>query len=76
MGRNQPLNLHLVYKQHPNIKDIGVLIGPEGGISQKEILLLQENNVHPITLGKRIFRTETAGLATTIALFAIYGDLC
>jgi len=42
---------------------IGVFIGPEGGFSDDEILLAMEYNVTPITLGRRILRTETAGLA-------------
>lgn len=42
---------------------IGVFIGPEGGFEEAEIALARDNNIHPITLGKRILRTETAGLA-------------
>lgn len=39
---------------------IGIFIGPEGGISEEEIELLLEVKGIPITLGKRILRTETA----------------
>ena len=52
-----------------NIKpgqSIAVFIGPEGGFAEDEIALCSENNIKPITLGKRILRTETAGF-TTIA---------
>ena len=42
--------------------DIAVFIGPEGGFEQEEINLALENDIRPITLGKRILRTETAGL--------------
>lgn len=42
---------------------IGVIIGPEGGFEGKEVEQALERNVLPITLGKRILRTETAGLA-------------
>ena len=41
---------------------IGIFIGPEGGFEEEEINLAVENNIIPITLGKRILRTETAGL--------------
>lgn len=41
-------------------KDILVLIGPEGGISENEVKLLNDYNFHPITLGPRILRTEVA----------------
>lgn len=49
-------------------KNIGVFIGPEGGFSEKEIELAINNNIMPITLGKRILRTETAGFITTAIL--------
>ena len=46
-----------------NIKpeqEIAIFIGPEGGFSDTEIRLAQENGFIPITMGKRILRTETA----------------
>lgn len=43
--------------------NIGVFIGPEGGFNEAEIDIAEENGIMPITLGKRILRTETAGLA-------------
>ena len=42
---------------------IAVFIGPEGGFTPEEVELAEENGVRPISLGKRILRTETAGLA-------------
>lgn len=42
---------------------VAVVIGPEGGFEDDEIDLARKNNMHTITLGKRILRTETAGLA-------------
>ncbi len=44
-------------------ESIGVFIGPEGGFEETEIELAISAGIHPITLGKRILRTETAGLA-------------
>ena len=41
---------------------VAVFIGPEGGFEEKEIELAAASNVSAITLGKRILRTETAGL--------------
>ncbi len=41
---------------------IAVFIGPEGGFCESEIALAKENGIEPVTLGKRILRTETAGL--------------
>ena len=42
---------------------LAVFIGPEGGFSEKEIGTAMEAGAKPITLGKRVLRTETAGLA-------------
>ena len=47
-------------------QSVAVFIGPEGGFSEEEISLCSENDIKPITLGKRILRTETAGF-TAIA---------
>ena len=40
----------------------GIFIGPEGGFEEAEVELAVQAGAHPITLGKRILRTETAGL--------------
>lgn len=45
-----------------NTKSIGIFIGPEGGFEQIEIENAQKIGIKPITLGKRILRTETAGI--------------
>lgn len=45
-------------------KSIAVFIGPEGGFSEEEIKKAFDAGIEPITLGKRILRTETAGLTT------------
>ena len=42
---------------------IGIFIGPEGGFTEEEITFAQEKKVCPLSLGKRILRTETAGMA-------------
>lgn len=44
-------------------KSIGIFIGPEGGIAEEELELAMKIGVKPISLGNRILRTETAGLA-------------
>ena len=41
---------------------IAVIIGPEGGISEKEVELLKKSGAITISLGKRILRTETVAL--------------
>lgn len=42
---------------------IGIFIGPEGGFDEQEVNQAEEIGAKPITLGNRILRTETAGLA-------------
>lgn len=49
-------------------QSVGIFIGPEGGFEEYEVELAQENGVLPITLGKRILRTETAGMTLLAAL--------
>lgn len=42
---------------------VAIFIGPEGGFDEKEVELALAQGTKPITLGRRILRTETAGLA-------------
>lgn len=42
---------------------VGIFIGPEGGFEDAEIEAASAVDIRPVTLGKRILRTETAGLA-------------
>ena len=42
--------------------DVGIYIGPEGGFEDREIEVAKGQGVEPVSLGKRILRTETAGL--------------
>ncbi len=44
--------------------DVAIFIGPEGGFDESEIKLALENEFSLITLGRRILRTETAGMTT------------
>ena len=41
---------------------VAVFIGPEGGFEQSEVSEALAAGIEPITLGRRILRTETAGL--------------
>lgn len=43
-------------------QDIAVFIGPEGGFDEEEIRAALEDGMEAVTLGKRILRTETAGM--------------
>lgn len=51
-------------------QSVAVFIGPEGGFEEKEIQTALENGIQPVTLGKRILRTETAGF--TVLAWLMY----
>lgn len=57
-----------ILKENTTAKNIAVVIGPEGGISEEEIRILCEKGFHAVTLGSRILRCETAGLYTLACL--------
>lgn len=42
---------------------IAVFVGPEGGFDESEIRAAVDSGMKPVTLGRRILRTETAGMA-------------
>ncbi|NIA31270.1 MAG: RsmE family RNA methyltransferase [Actinobacteria bacterium] len=52
-----------------------IFIGPEGGFNQNEIDLAVENGVHPISLGSRRLRSETAGIVAAVKILSASGDL-
>ena len=53
----------------------GVLVvGPEGGLGERDIRALTGTGFDGLRLGPRILRTETAGLAALAALQALHGD--
>ena len=55
-------------------QSVAVFIGPEGGFAEEEIASARESGVTPITLGKRILRTETAGMTTlSILMYELEG---
>ena len=51
-------------------QDVAVFIGPEGGFEPEEIRQALESGLEPITLGRRILRTETAGM--TVLSWMVY----
>ncbi len=55
-------------------ESLGIFIGPEGGFAAEEIEKAISAGILPVTLGKRILRTETAGM-TAIANTLFYFDM-
>ena len=61
---------NILKEENSNIKNIAVIVGPEGGISTDEIEKLEENGAKIVSLGNRILRTETAPI--TILSMMVY----
>ena len=56
-------------------KSLGIFIGPEGGFAREEVEKALDAGVSAITLGHRILRTETAGMAViSIIMFELEED--
>jgi len=54
---------------------IAVIVGPEGGLTAAEAETARGAGFIPVTLGRRILRTETAGIALLAILQYLHGDL-
>lgn len=65
-------NIKEVIKQNPNAERIGIVIGPEGGMSIEEVKNLEECGAKTVGLGKRILRTETAPITMISMLIYEY----
>ncbi len=51
-----------------NFLDINIIIGPEGGFDETEVVKAERAGILPVTLGARILRTETAPVAVSSAI--------
>lgn len=56
-------------------EEVWAFIGPEGGFSRAEAAMAREAGITPVSLGPRILRTETAGLAVVAMVLFALGDL-
>ena len=73
LAEDMPKTRELIEAIKPGQK-IGFFIGPEGGFEEMEIALAMEAGAKPITLGKRILRTETAGFTVlSILMYHLEG---
>ena len=57
------------------VNKVAIIIGPEGGFEESEILKLKEIGARIVTLGPRILRTETAGFTCLSLIMYEFGDL-
>jgi len=82
LGAQEPNKFVLNHRADSGIQDlqvdrqqsIYVLIGPEGGLADREVAQAAEAGFVSVRLGPRVLRTETAALAFVAALQATWGD--
>ena len=58
----------------PAPSPLELVVGPEGGLSERELDLAMGRGCEPVSLGPRVLRTETAPLAALAAIHALWGD--
>jgi 16S rRNA (uracil1498-N3)-methyltransferase len=56
-------------------RKVELLIGPEGGLDDEELIAAQKASYMPVKLGPRVLRTETASVTALSVLQAMWGDL-
>ncbi len=59
----------------PRPQTLTLLIGPEGGLSDDEILQARQQGYTAVKFGPRILRTETAATAALAVVQTLWGDL-
>lgn len=73
MSLNQGRNLRSF---SVDLSTVELMIGPEGGWTDKEEQAAFDAGFQAITLGARVLRTETASLAAIAAMQTLWGDFC
>jgi len=74
--QEKSLSLSRILKELPfrASQTFNVFIGPEGGFPPAEVAYAQSHGIVPVSLGRRILRAETAGLAVVVALLYERGE--
>jgi 16S rRNA (uracil1498-N3)-methyltransferase len=83
VGRKETLKLTLHHhtkkeltKLHkPADNMVAVLIGPEGGLTENEVKISNNQGFNSLALGPRVLRTETAPIVILTALNVMWGDI-
>ena len=70
---HEPLNV--IFESHEGTKSVAFLVGPEGGIAEREAGMAMEKGVCLASLGPRILRTETAPLCVMSAVMRMTGNM-
>ena len=70
-----PSTIAALHGEHASRLPIHLVVGPEGGLSERDLAQLRAAGFLGLRLGPRILRTETAGLAALAVLQGMLGDL-
>lgn len=71
----QTTRLRDCFQAHQSPESVAVVVGPEGGLSAHEVEQALACGFTAVSLGKRILRTETAGIAMLSILQFYWGDI-
>ncbi len=63
------------FAANPDARDIGIVIGPAGGIAPEEVEAMAAAGGRCVTLGPRILRTETAAVVSAALAMQLWGDV-
>ena len=72
---NEEERLAPLIRHMPPPKDIALMVGPEGGWAEEEVVRAREEGFYPVGLGGRTLRTETAAIAACAILHYEWGGL-
>ena len=64
-----------VFASRGDARDIGIVVGPEGGITPEEVEDMVAAGGRCVTLGPRILRTETAAVVSAALVMQLWGDI-
>lgn len=71
----QTTGLRETFEGYLSPESVAIVVGPEGGLSAEEVRQAIACGFTPVSLGRRILRTETAGLAMLSILQFYWGDI-
>lgn len=71
----QTTRLRETLDRYPAPESVAIVVGPEGGLSPDEVAQAERAGFVAVSLGRRILRTETAGLAMLAVLQFHWGDM-
>ena len=68
-------SLSAAVSEAPDSKEVALVIGPEGGLDPEEVDYARGKGLEPVSLGRRILRAETAGIAAVSTLMYALGEM-